>query len=311
MRHMHDRRLERREAVLGDLARDHRRGGGVARGLVDEHEPARLLDRLQDRGRVERRERAWIDDLGLDALARQLLRGRERLADAPAGGDDRDVAAGAPDRCLAERHEVLAVGHVAVLEREQVVVQVDDGVVVADRGRHQPLGVGGGRGHDDLQPRHAHEERADRAGVLAGPPGGEAVAGLEHDRHLDLAAGHRAEARRLVQHLVHGDEHELGHVELDDGAEARERGADRHADLGRLRDRRDAHAIPAEGVDEGLVLGRGHVLAEVEDALVALHLEVDRLADGGDVGELMRHVSRPPCRRALRSCRGRGSRGRT
>ena len=35
-------------------------------------------------------------------------------------------------------------------------------------------------------------------GVLARPAGGEAVAGLEHERHLDLAAAHGAEARRLV-----------------------------------------------------------------------------------------------------------------
>ena len=56
--------------------------------------------------------------------------------------DDRHVAALAPDRGLAERHEVLAVGHLAVLEREQVVVEEDDRVVVADRGRHQALRVG-------------------------------------------------------------------------------------------------------------------------------------------------------------------------
>ncbi|HMG97410.1 MAG TPA: hypothetical protein VK546_00735 [Gaiellales bacterium] len=71
---------------------------------------------------------------------------------------------------------------------------------------------------------------------------------------------------------------------------ARKRGADRHADLGRLGDRRDAYAILAEGVDEGLVLRRGHVLAEVEDGVVPLHLEPDRLVDGGDEGKLMCHV---------------------
>ena len=90
---------------------------------------------------------AWMPSAG------ERLGGAERAVDRPAGGDDRDVAALAPDRGLAERHEVLAVGHLAVLEREQVVVQVDDRVVVADRGRHQALRVGGGRRHDDLQAR--------------------------------------------------------------------------------------------------------------------------------------------------------------
>ena len=68
-------------------------------------------------------ERARVDHLGLDALGGERLGGGERLADRPAGGDDRHVAALAPDRGLAERDEVLALGHVAVLEHEQVVIR--------------------------------------------------------------------------------------------------------------------------------------------------------------------------------------------
>ena len=255
------------------------------------HEPPGLVDRLEDRLRVERRDRARIDHLGLDPLGRERLGGAERAVDRPRRGHDRHVASLAADRSLAERHEVLPVGHLAVLEREQIVVQVDDGVVVADRGRHQPLGVRCGRRHDDLQAGHAHEEPADRAGVLARPAGGEAEAGLEDERHLHLAAAHRAEARRLVDHLVHRDEHELGHVELDHGPVAGDRSADRHSDLGRLRDRRDAHAVAAERVDVRLVLGRRHVLAEVENGVVAFHLEPDRLVDRGDEGQFVCHAS--------------------
>ena len=69
----------------------------------------------------------------LDALRRELLGGGERLAEQPAERDDRDVASLAPHRRLAERDDVLALGHLAVLERQQVVVEEDDGVVVADR----------------------------------------------------------------------------------------------------------------------------------------------------------------------------------
>ena len=172
----------------------------MPRRLVDEHQPAGLVDRLEDRLRVERRERARVDHLGLDALRGQLLGRAERTVDRPAGGDDRHVAALAPDRGLAERDEVLAVRHLSVLEREQVVVEIDDRVVVADRGRHQALGVGGGRRHHDLQAGHAHEERADRAGVLARPAGGEAVARLEHER--DLAPGRRSSPRKRGASLI-------------------------------------------------------------------------------------------------------------
>ncbi len=189
---------------------------------------------------------------------------------------------------------MLAVGHLAVLQRQQIVVQVDDRVVVTDRGRHQALRVGGRRGDGHLEAGHAHEEPGERRGVLAGPAGGEPVPGLQHDRHLHLSAAHAAEARRLVHHLVHRDEHELGHVKLDDRPEAGKRRADGDADLGRLGDRRDAHAVLAERVDERLVLRRRHVLAEVQDALVALHLELDRLDDRGDVRKLVCHSSSPP-----------------
>jgi hypothetical protein len=102
-------------------------------------------------------------------------------------------------------------------------MEVADRVVVADRGRHQALGVRRRRGQRDLQPGTPTNIAVDRAGVLTGPAGGEAVAGLEHERHLDLAAAHVAKARRLVDDLVHRDQHELGHVQLDDRAQAGQR----------------------------------------------------------------------------------------
>jgi hypothetical protein len=130
--------------------------------------------------------------------------------------------------------------------------------------------------------------------VLTRPACGEPVAGLEHDRDLHLPGSHAVEARRLVHDLVHGDEHELGHVQLDDGPVAGERGADRHPDLGGFRDRRDAHATRAERLHEGVVLGEPEVLPEVENRVVALHLLMDRLADCGDVGKLACHRRSPP-----------------
>jgi hypothetical protein len=269
----------------------------VARRLVDDDEPPRLRDRLEDRRQVERRQRARVDHLRLDARLRELRGRRQRLPDHVADRHDRDVAARAPDRRLAERDDVLALRHLARLQRQQVVVEVDDGVVVADRGRHQPLRVRRRRRHRHLQARDAHEHPVDRAGVLAGPAGGEAVARLEDDRDRHLPAAHVVEARRLVHDLVHRDEHELRHVQLDHRPVAGERRPDRHPDLRGLRDRRHADAVGPEGLQERVVLGRGDVLAEVEDGLVALHLLADRLFDRGDVGQLACHRSASSRRR--------------
>jgi PPM family protein phosphatase len=58
------------------------------------------------------------------------------------------------------------------------------------------------------------------AGVLTRPSGRESVPGLQHQRHLDPAPAHVAKPRRLVDDLVHGHEHELGHQQLDHGAVA-------------------------------------------------------------------------------------------
>ena len=125
--------------------------------------------------------------------------------------------------------------------------------------------------------------------MLARPAGGEPVAGLEHERDLDLAAAHVAQARRLVDDLVHRHQHELGHQQLDDRPVAAEGQPDRHADLGRLGDRRDADAIAAERLDERVLVARGDVLAVEHDGLVAGHLLLDRLVDGSDVGDLSCH----------------------
>ena len=274
----------------------------MPRRLVHDDEPTGLLDRLEDRRRVERRERASVDHLGADSLAGELLGRRERLAHRPADADDRHVAPLAAHRGLADRDHVLALRDVAVLQRQQVVVEEDHRVVVADRRGHQALRVRGRRGNDDLETRDAHEHAVDRARVLSGPAGGEAVARLEHERHLHLPGGHGVEAGSLVHDLVHGDEHELRHVQLDDRPVAGERGPDRHPDLRGLRDRRHADAIVAEGLHVGVVLGEPEVLTEVEDRVVALHLLMDRLADRGDVGKLACHHA--PWRRSGSAERG-------
>src|SRR3546814_8626110 len=81
--------------------------------FLDDDEMVRLLEAGEHRRGVERADRAQIDDLGFNPLARKLVGGFEREPDADRIADDRDVAALAHGPCLADRqHEILDVGNV-------------------------------------------------------------------------------------------------------------------------------------------------------------------------------------------------------
>jgi len=134
--------------------------------------------------------------------------------------------------------------------------------------------------------------------------------GAHGERHARLAAEHVAELRRLVQQRVEAnadevDEHELGHR-----TQPGERGPDRRAHEAHLADRRVAHALGPEALQEStgrahdpaprlldaLLLppaAPGHVLAEDDHVGVRLHREVERLVDGEEHGDLARHGAHP------------------
>src|SRR3954471_14789142 len=60
------------EAFLLDARGELRAEAAETRGLVRDHAAAGLLDRAADRLEIERRDRAHVDDLGIDAeLARR------------------------------------------------------------------------------------------------------------------------------------------------------------------------------------------------------------------------------------------------
>src|SRR5579862_1473361 len=106
----------------------------------------------------------------------------------------------------------------------------------------------------------------------ARPSRGETVARLENNRNLHLAAGHVAQARRLVEHLAHSDEHEFAHPQLDDRAQAGHRRADGDSQLSGLRDWRDADAILAERADHRIAIRHSQILSIENNVGIALHL---------------------------------------
>ena len=79
IRDPHHRRVEVVEA-LGHADRDDFRGDRAGRpAFLHHHHAVGALEALQNRRLVQRAQSAQVDDLGLDALAAQHLRGFERV----------------------------------------------------------------------------------------------------------------------------------------------------------------------------------------------------------------------------------------
>ena len=186
---------------------------------------------------------------------------------------------------LAERDEVLLVGHLALGVVEHLALEHADRVVVADRALEQPLRVVRRAGRDDLEAGDVREPALPRLRVLRGELQRGAVRAAEHDRHLVLAARHVEHLRGGVHDLVEREQREVPGHELDDRAQPDHRRADADAGESELGDRRVDDAHLAELLEESLgdlvrALVDGDFLAHEEDAIVALHL----LANGGAEG---------------------------
>ncbi len=180
-------------------------------------------------------------------------------------------------------------GDLALLLVDDEVLHNEDGVVIADGGLQQALGVGRVRRGDDLQSGRAREPRFEALRVLGGELVAGAVGRADDQWAPHLAAEHRADLGRVVDDLVHGDEQEVEGHDLDDGALAEHRGADTRADEALLGDRGVAHAVGPEFVKQarGDLVGAledPDLLAHDEDALVAPELLAQRQAHGFAVG---------------------------
>ena len=98
-------------------------------------------------GDVHRAQRAQVDDLGLDAVLRELVGGAQRIGHADAEGDDGHVAAGAGNAGLADRHQpIVDLRHIEGAAVKDLVLEEDHRVGIADRRFEQALGVGRGIG---------------------------------------------------------------------------------------------------------------------------------------------------------------------
>ena len=292
--HPLDRCVELVEAGLLD-ARGQLCGDSVAGpALLHAERAVGARHRLHDRLDVQRAQRAQVDHLDGHAVRlAESLRHLERAYHRERVRHDRQVAARPRDTRLADRREEVGVErHLALLLVDRKVLDHEHGVVVADGGLQQTLGVGRrGRGHD-LQAGRAGEPAVERLRVLGGELIARPVRRADHQRAAHLAAEHRAHLGGVVDHLVHRNQQEVDRHDLHDRALAEHRRAHARAHEPLLGDRRVADAIRAEGLQQsgGDLVGaveQPNLLAHHEHAVVAGELlgqrEPQRLAVGHDL----------------------------
>jgi hypothetical protein len=120
-RDANDRRFEGLKALLRDRGGDFgsRRAAQVT--FIQHHEPAGALNRGEDRGLIQRNERARIDHFDVDAKLSQFRRRLQRHHHHVGRCHQGYVATTAADLSLAEHRRVCALGHRA-LDAEQLGV---------------------------------------------------------------------------------------------------------------------------------------------------------------------------------------------
>ena len=114
---------------------------------------------VEDRVLVQGHEGARIDHLHGHAFPLEISRHLERPLHHHLRGDHRHVCSLPLDVGLPQRDDIVARGHLAPGGIEHLVLEEDDGVVVANGRGEEPLGVVGRGGRDDHEPRHVGEPR--------------------------------------------------------------------------------------------------------------------------------------------------------
>jgi hypothetical protein len=191
---------------------------------------------------------------------------------------------------------------------EPLRLEEDHRVGILDRRDQQTLGVARIGRHDRLQAGDVGEQRF---GALAvGLAAEDAAAGRHPDHHRagEVAGRAIAQARGLGDDLVIGRVHVVGELDLDAGAQAIGRHADRGADDAELADRRVEAAVDAVFLLEAVGAAEdaaeiADILAIDDDIVVAAHGDVEGRADRLDHGHAS-HGQTPICWRWRRRCGG-------
>src|SRR6185503_7084188 len=159
-RHPHDRPVEPLERLLVDARRDLAGDPAGAGIFVHDQDFVGLLHRRHDGGIVHRQERPQVDHLDRQPVGLlERVRRLERLPHRGAVGDDRQVLPFPRRSRFTDRREDLFAFRQLVLDPaiQPLVLEIQHGVLIADRCLDEPLRVTHRRGIYDFQARRVQE----------------------------------------------------------------------------------------------------------------------------------------------------------
>ena len=156
-------------------------------------------------------------------------------------------------------------------------------VGVLERGPEHAARVLDGRRRDHLDPGDVRVPALQAVRVLRRELPAGAGGHPDHQRHVQLAAGHVREGRGVVEDLVEREQAEVHGHDLDDRPQPGERGADARADEAGLRERGVADPLGTELLEQPEADGEAaavhpDVLAHQEDPVVLAQRLPERLA---------------------------------
>ena len=197
----------------------------------------------------------------------------------------RDVGSAAPHRGARDVASRVSVVDVARGVVELDVLEDQHRIRIGERRTEHPVGVLDRRRREHLDPRNVGVPALQAVRVLGGELPTRAGGHPDHERHGELPAGHVSQRRRGVDDLVERQQAEVDRHHLDDRAQPAQRRADPDADEPQLRQRRVAHPLGPELLEQALGRGIGaavaaDVLAHQDDAWIVAqgiaHGVVDR-----------------------------------
>ena len=110
------------------------------------------------------------------------------------------------------------------------------------------------------------------------------------DRHVEQAAGHMEDGRRVVKDLIGGEQAEVDGHDFDNGPHAVHGGADARASKaglgqGRIDDAHGTELIEHAFADSEAAAVTPDIFADEEDTLIIAHRVAERLAHSFTVGQ--------------------------